>query len=470
MAEYHPINNPPEVKNVLVLGYGLSAIVFHIPFIKTTPGLRLHSILQRPRTPASGSEPITVSAKHHYANTSVRVFSAWGEVEKYQRETGSGDKIDVLVITAGNQAHVELVRKGLRLNGEGVHVIVEKPFTVKSEDGVELIELAREVGKVLTVYHSKLTCTQPEKTLSIIDTTSSTNSTPGRGIDFCLLLIPRTDRRFDSDFLTLTRLLAPSRTAPPTLRNLTHLHSSFNRYVPPTVILPPWRRATVLGNGVLFDLGSHLIDQILHLFRTTLSHLIPQARSGLPTRLCATLRSEGSGPTSHSHDPSQWGVTWVDDGFDISLEYTLLRLQQGVQTVTVHLSASSVSPRFPQERFVVRTNTGVGYVKFGSDVQEGQLIRQTSAPEDAEFGVEPRAEWGVLHQLVGAGKIGEQQWITSEVKPETGDYGLFYRNFVSAVRNEEEITVPPEQAVDVLRVIEAAVRSWKEQKWVEIDA
>lgn len=226
----------------------------------------------------------------------------------------------------------------------------------------------------------------------------------------------------------------------------------------------------MLGNGVLFDLGSHLIDQILHLFRTTLSHLIPQARRGLPTRLSATLRDERGTSAPHSHDPSQWGVTWVDDGFDITLEYTLPQLQHGAHTVTIHLSASSASPRFPQERFVVRTSTGVGYVKFGSDVQEGQLIRQTSAPEGADFGVEPRAEWGVLHQLADAGGTGEQQWTTSEVRPEKGDYGLFYRNFLSAVRNDEEIIVTPEQAVDVIRIIEAAVRSWKEQKWVDIDA
>lgn len=153
MAEHQPIHSPPEIKNVLVLGYGFSAIVFHIPFIKTTPGLRLHSILQRPRTPASGSEPI---AKQHYAGTSVRVFSAWDEVEKHQRGAGYGDKIDVLVITAGNQTHAELVQKGLQLNGDGVHIIVEKPFIVRSEEGIELIQLARKAGKVLTVYHSKL--------------------------------------------------------------------------------------------------------------------------------------------------------------------------------------------------------------------------------------------------------------------------------------------------------------------------
>lgn len=284
-----------------------------------------------------------------------------------------------------------------------------------------------------------------------------------------------TDRRFDSDFLTLTRLLAPSGTTPPALSNLTHLHSSFNRYVSPAAIVPPWRRATVLGNGVLFDLGSHLIDQVLHLFRTTLSHLVPEARRGLPTRLSATLRDERSSSTPHSHDLSQWGVTWVDDGFDLYLEYALLPLQQGVHPVTVHLSASSVSPRCPQERFVVRTSTGVGYVKFGSDVQEGQLIKQTPAPGDAEFGVEPWEEWGVLHhQLAGAGAgaggTGEQQWTTNKVTPEKGDYGRFYRNLVSAVRGDGEATaVTPEQAVDVVRVIEAAVGSWKARRWVDVE-
>jgi len=140
--------------NALVLGYGFSANIFHIPFIITTPGIRLHSIFQRPPLTQAGGEP-PKSAKEDYAGTDVIVFESWHEVEQYQRECQEAKQIDLLVITAGNQVHGELIRAGLRLGEHGVHVVVEKPFTPTSEECDELVELAKRRGKILTVYHSE---------------------------------------------------------------------------------------------------------------------------------------------------------------------------------------------------------------------------------------------------------------------------------------------------------------------------
>jgi len=140
--------------NALVLGYGFSAKIFHIPFITTTPGIKLHSIFQR-STPAQNRGAPSVSAKEDYTGTDVVVFGSWHEVEQYQREAEEGKQIDLLVITAGNQVHGELVRKGLALAPNGVHVVVEKPFTPTSKECDELVELAKKLGKILTVYHSE---------------------------------------------------------------------------------------------------------------------------------------------------------------------------------------------------------------------------------------------------------------------------------------------------------------------------
>ena len=137
--------------NALVLGYGFSARIFHIPFIVTTPGIKLHSIFQRSPLPQTG----LVSAKKDYAGTNVIVFGSWPEVEQYQQEAEEDKQIDLLVITAGNQVHGELVRKGLALGTNGVHVVVEKPFTPTSKECDELVELAKKHGKILTVYHSE---------------------------------------------------------------------------------------------------------------------------------------------------------------------------------------------------------------------------------------------------------------------------------------------------------------------------
>ena len=140
--------------NALVLGYGFSAKIFHIPFITTTPGVRLHSVFQRPPLAQIGEET-PVSAKEDYAGTDVVVFGSWHEVEQYQREAKKERQIELLVITAGNQVHGELVRKGLTLGANGVHVIVEKPFTPTSKECDELVQLAKKLGKILTVYHSE---------------------------------------------------------------------------------------------------------------------------------------------------------------------------------------------------------------------------------------------------------------------------------------------------------------------------
>lgn len=138
----------PNPINALVLGYGFSAKIFHIPFLTTTAGIRLHSILQRPPTSASASW-----AKDDYGGTNVTVFSSWEEVESYQRSAADeARKIHLLVVTAGNQAHAELVRKGLEA---GLHVVVEKPFAPTAKECDELVALAGEVGRVLTVYHSE---------------------------------------------------------------------------------------------------------------------------------------------------------------------------------------------------------------------------------------------------------------------------------------------------------------------------
>ena len=117
----------------------------------------------------------------------------------------------------------------------------------------------------------------------------------------------------------------------------------------------------------------------------------------------------------------------------------------------------------PQERFVVRGIGRAGYVKFGSDIQEAQLLAGISGPGSAGFGREPEEEWGELTTTDGKGGLEVKM-----VPGEKGNYAKYYENVVKAIHGREPIDVRPEEAADVLRIIEAVAKSWMEGRWVEV--
>ena len=117
----------------------------------------------------------------------------------------------------------------------------------------------------------------------------------------------------------------------------------------------------------------------------------------------------------------------------------------------------------PQERFVVRGIGRAGYVKFGGDTQEAQLLAEVSGPGNPGFGEEPEEEWGELTSTDGKG-----DWEVKRVPGEKGNYARYYENIVKAISGQEPVDVKPEEAADVLRIIEAAAKSWKEGRWVEV--
>jgi len=127
------------------------------------------------------------------------------------------DDIDLVVIATPNDTHHPLAREALLA---GRHVVVDKPFTVALDDARELVELARERRRVLSVFHN---------------------------------------RRWDGDFLTLRQLVAEG-----ALGRVVEMSSRHDRYRPE--VRPRWREGAGPGAGLWFDLGPHLVDQALQLF------------------------------------------------------------------------------------------------------------------------------------------------------------------------------------------------------------
>ena len=122
--------------------------------------------------------------------------------------------IDLVVIASPNATHAPLAEAALRA---GKHVVVDKPFTLRLADARALAALAEASGKLLTVFHN---------------------------------------RRWDSDFLGLQAMLCAGR-----IGRVTHLESRFDRFRPK--VQDRWRERAEEGGGIWFDLGPHLVDQVL---------------------------------------------------------------------------------------------------------------------------------------------------------------------------------------------------------------
>ena len=212
------------------------------------------------------------------------------------------------------------------------------------------------------------------------------------------------NRRWDGDFLAVTNLLARG-----ALGGVTHFESHFDRYRPH--VRDRWRERADVGSGIWYDLGPHLVDQALQLF-------------GLPERVMASMATQREGAQSN-------------DWAHVVLEYGRLR-------VILH---TSVLVAAPLPRFIVHGHTG-SWVKYGLDAQERQLI--AALTPDAEGQVQD-AESAVL---VDGGSGTE-----TDTPVPRGDYRQFYLRLRDALQGADSNPIPPEQALPVMAVVEAAIRS-----------
>ncbi|KAL2135260.1 hypothetical protein VTI74DRAFT_9245 [Chaetomium olivicolor] len=355
--------------NVGIVGYGLSAKIFHIPFIALTPSLNLHSILQRSPTP-SNSAPADHPAIKHY--TALAPMLADPEV-------------DIIILCTPPNTHFPFARDALEA---GKHVLVEKPFVPTSAEADTLAALARSKGRVLCVYQN---------------------------------------RRWDSDFLTVQRLMREG-----TLGRVVEFETHFDRL---RIQAPAgtWKASMGMGEGggVVYDLGTHLIDQVFVLFG------MPSAVYGKFVRQREGRVVKGGGEAGDEPDSVAAVLSYEETGL----------------VVYVRIGVVSVESR--QVRFWVRGSKG-SYHKTGLDPQEDQL-RGGGKATDAEFGRENESRYGRLSLLTEDGAVRDQ--VCPTVEPET--YLKFYELFAKAVASgrEEDVPVPATQAAQVLRIIEAVRES-----------
>jgi scyllo-inositol 2-dehydrogenase (NADP+) len=341
-----------------VIGYGLAGSAFHAPLISSTAGLSLATVVT--------SDP-TRREQALRDHPGVQVLPTADAL--WQR----GGDHDLVVIAAANDAHVALARRAV---DAGLAVVVDKPLAPTAAEAQAIVEHAAARGVLLTVFHN---------------------------------------RRWDSDFLTLRRLVADG-----TLGDVVRLESRFERWRPQ---LRPgaWRETAspAAGGGVLLDLGTHLVDQALVLL----------------------------GPPTHVHGEidRRRGTGGDDDAF--------VALRHGAGSYS-HLWVSAVAAA-PGPRLRV-LGSRAAFVVAELDGQE-EALRSGRWPDDpAPWGVEPRSRWGRLVR----GDEGEP------VESERGDWPSFYRALVRALREGGPPPVDPADAVATLAVLDAARRSAVERDLV----
>jgi scyllo-inositol 2-dehydrogenase (NADP+) len=182
-----------------ICSYGMSGKLFHAPFIDAHPGFELLAIVERNNN----------DSRERYPKSKL-----YRSVEEMLADTD----LELIIVNTPTHLHFEQAKKAL---DAGKHLVVEKPFTIKVEEGEELRDLAKKNKLNLTIYQN---------------------------------------RRYDGDFRAVKKVLDEK-----LLGDLREAEIHYDRYRP-TYGGKPHKEGDMPGAGILYDLSPHLVDQALQLF------------------------------------------------------------------------------------------------------------------------------------------------------------------------------------------------------------
>ncbi|GGU35310.1 Gfo/Idh/MocA family oxidoreductase [Streptomyces daghestanicus] len=337
-----------------LVGYGLAGSVFHAPLIAATEGLTLDTVV-------TSSPERQEQARAEFPGVTLLARPD----ELFARAAD----LDLVVLASPNKTHVPLATEALKA---GLPVVVDKPIAGTAAEARDLAALAGERGLLLSVFQN---------------------------------------RRWDNDFLTLRKLLAEG-----ALGDVWRFESRFERWRPTPK--GGWRESgdpAEIG-GLLYDLGSHVVDQALVLF-------------GPVTQVYAESLVRRAGAEA-------------DDDTFLALTHA-----GGVRS---HLYVSSTTAQLgPRFRVL---GSKAGYVKYGLDPQEAAL-REGKRPGRG-WGEEDEALWG----RVGSGESPSTGG--GRIEPSVpGDYPAYYAAVAEALLRGGPNPVGAREAAASLDVLEAARRS-----------
>ena len=274
------------------------------------------------------------------------------------------DAIELVIINTPNNTHVDYAIQALNA---GKHILVEKPFAPTSKEAKEIFDLGRKVGKYVMVFQN---------------------------------------RRWDSDFKLLKSVVDRQ-----TVGNPIELHVRFDRYRPeksPKV----FKEQKIPASGVLYDLGPHLLDQVIALFGKPIKSI----------KILATHRKESE----------------VDDFATLVLNYP-----NGL-TVFVHAGLLVANPL---PAFVLHGTKG-SFQKVRADVQEDQL-QAGMLPKDPAYGIEPPGKEALITVMK---PNGDKETRYREALK--GDYNALFNAVYAQIRKDEPFPVKEEEIYWQLEILE----------------
>lgn len=274
-------------------------------------------------------------------------------------------KIELVIVNTPNYTHYEYARKAL---DAGKHVLVEKPFSATSAEAKELFALARKNGKSIMAYQN---------------------------------------RRWDSDFETVRSVVESG-----ALGQLMEIHFRFDRYRR-EISVKGFKENPLPASGLSYDLGPHLLDQIISLF-------------GKPLKWSKTLGK---------FRPN----TQVDDFMNVHLLYP--------GNLNVFVTAN-ILVAHPLPAFTLHGSSG-SFIKRRTDVQEEQLDKSIS-PLDPDFGVEPDGSEGLL---VTADENGN--WNIENKTSFKGNYSQLFDAVYNQIRNNIPFPVSENDIIWQLEILES---------------
>ena len=276
--------------------------------------------------------------------------------------------VDLVVVATPHSTHAEFAIRALEA---GKHVVTEKVMCLNLEECDRMIATSRKTGKMLTVFQN---------------------------------------RRWDGDFLTVSQLVREGR-----LGRVRWIEMAWQNFGAPA----GWRGRADMGGGRFYDLGAHLVDQLLLLF--------PQPVHSVYCRMARDF--EGTDVESQA---------MIVVGFD------------GGATGVCDLSSMAAirKPRF--NIFGTRAT----FVKYGLDPQE-----EAMRAGDIDSAVESEADYGRLHD-------GRRETV---VPTRNGRWRTFYENIVNVLTRGEEPAVSLAEARRVVGVLDGARHAARSNRVIELD-
>ena len=276
-------------------------------------------------------------------------------------------KIDLAIIATPPKTHHFFAMQLLMAN---INIVIEKPVTHLASQALEIADFANKKKLHAFVFQN---------------------------------------RRLDADFLTVKKLIKEQQ-----LLDIKSFISRFDRLR--LVLRDRWREIKVDGAGILFDIGSHLIDQSIDLF----------AKPRAITAFCKEQKKDAT----------------TTDYFNLRLHY---------QSFDVLLQSHSFA-HAPNQRFEINSKSAT-FLKFDLDKQE-EYLKQ-----------------GLVNNK---GKITEKGYLYKNLKKEKilcelGSYHKYYENIKKSLKNNAQSSFDISTTIDTIKIIELAEKSSNLEKTLVLE-